>query len=148
MHDEDSRSQDGRASRRRRFEISWILVVVGFVAVRFALAYSALGAESRFTVVIFGLLDVGTAVPYAMGTARVVSSLVDKDHQRALRWGALATGCFLAPYLWIAWVGRDGSLPMLAYVVTALFVVCLGANAIITIRRRVRNGMDQGPVPG
>lgn len=112
--------------------------VVLFVLIRFALAYSALADESRMTVVVFGLLDLGTAVPYAVGTARLVTSLVDRDTQTAARWGALASGCFLAPYLWIAWAGRDGTFPAIVYVMTTLFVVCLGANAIVGIRRRVR----------
>ena len=112
--------------------------VVLFVLIRFALAYSALADESRLTVVIFGVLDMGTAVPYAVGTARLVTSLVDRDSQSAARWGAVASGSFLAPYLWIAWAGRSGEFPPIVYVVTAMFVVFLGANAVATVRRRVR----------
>lgn len=127
-----------RPTRRQTLEISWVIGVVVFVLMRFALAYSALAAESRSTVLVFGLLDLGTAVPYALGTARLVASLVDGDHQAAARWGAVASGCFLAPYLWIAWAGRDGGFPQIVYVVTAIFVVSLGANAVFGIRRRVR----------
>ena len=112
--------------------------VVLFVLIRFALAYSALADESRLTVVIFGVLDMGTAVPYAVGTARLVTSLVDRDSQSAARWGAVASGSFLAPYLWIAWAGRSGEFPPIVYVVTAMFVVFLGANAVVTVSRRVR----------
>jgi hypothetical protein len=117
-----------------------MLGVVAFVLIRFVLAYSALGAESRFTVVVFGLLDLGTAVPYALGTARLVTSLVDGRTQAAARWGAISCGSFLAPYLWIAWAGREGTFPMIVYVVTTLFVVFLGANAVFTVSRRVRSG--------
>lgn len=118
--------------------MSWVLGVVAFVVVRFALAYSALADESRAIVVVFGLLDLGTAVPYALGTARLVTCLVDQRPQAAARWGALASGCFLAPYLWIAWAGRGGEFPTIVYLVTAIFVVSLGANAVLGIRRRVR----------
>jgi len=128
----------GRTQRRKTLELSWVVGVVLFVLVRFALAYSALASESRVTVVVFGLLDLGTAVPYALGTARLVTSLVDGNHQAAARWGALASGCFLAPYLWIAWAGREGTFPVVVYVVTTVFVVSLGANAVFGIRRRVR----------
>jgi hypothetical protein len=131
-------AKPARSRRRRTLEASWVVGVVVFVVIRFALAYSALAEESRFTVVVFGLLDLGTAVPYAVGTARLVTSLVDRDTQAAARWGALASGCFLAPYLWIAWAGRDGEFPTVVYVATGLFVVCLGANAVHQIRRRVR----------
>lgn len=112
--------------------------VVVFVVIRFALAYSALAAESRATVVVFGVLDLVTAVPYAIGTARLVTSLVDHDSHAAARWGALASGCFLAPYIWIAWAGREGTFPVIVYVVTTLFVVCFGAIAVLGIRSRVR----------
>ena len=127
-----------RSKRRQTLEVSWVIGVVAFVLIRFALAYSALADESRITVVIFGILDLGTAVPYAIGTARLVTSLVDRDTQSAARWGAVASGSFLAPYLWIAWAGRSGEFPLVVYVVTTLFVLFLGANALVTIRRRVR----------
>ncbi|CAN5868406.1 hypothetical protein BH23ACT2_BH23ACT2_11600 [soil metagenome] len=109
-----------------------------FVVIRFVLAYGALADESRVVVVVFGLLDIGTAVPYALGVARLVTSLVDRQAQAAAWWGTLATATFLAPYLWLAWAGRDGSFPTIVYVVIALFVVCAGTVAVLGIRRRVR----------
>ncbi len=112
--------------------------VVAFVLVRFVLAYSALADYDELTVWIFGILDLGTAVPYAIGTARLVTSLVDRDLQAAARWGTLASACFLAPYVWIAWAGREGEFPTVVYVVVALLAVSLGINAIYGIRRRVR----------
>ncbi len=127
-----------RRGRRRTLEASWVIGVVVFVVVRFVVAYSALVDYDRMTVVIFGLLDLGTAVPYAVGTARLVSSLVDGEVEVAAKWGALAAACFLAPYLWIAWAGRDGDFPTIVYVVTAVLAVCLGVNAVIGLRRRVR----------
>jgi hypothetical protein len=120
-------------------EMWWVVGVVGFVVIRFALAYSVLADQARMTVIVFGVLDIGTAVPYALGTARLVTSLVDRRPQGAARWGALASASFLAPYLWLAWAGRDGSFPTVVYVVTALFVLCVGTNAVLGIRRRVRS---------
>lgn len=112
--------------------------VVAFVLIRFALAYSVLAKESKITAVVFGIVDLVTAVPYAIGTARLVTSMIDRNHQAAARWGAVASASFLAPYVWIAWAGRDGNFPPIVYVVTALCVVFLGANAVLGIRRRVR----------
>lgn len=112
--------------------------VVAFVVARFVLAYGALAEYSAFTVWIFGLLDLGTAVPYAIGTARLVTSLVDHQPQAAARWGALASACFLAPYIWIAWAGREGQFPTIVYVIVAILAVCLGVNAVYGIRKRVR----------
>lgn len=128
-----------RNKRRRVLELSWAVGVVAFVLVRFVLAYGALAKYDPLTVWIFGILDLGTAVPYAIGTARLVTSLVDHQPQAAARWGALASACFLAPYVWIAWAGRDGEFPTVVYVVVALLAVCLGFNAVYGIRRRVRD---------
>lgn len=134
-----SKGQDtGRVNRRRAIERSWVAGVVLYSGVRFALAYSTLAEYDRASVVVFGLLDVGTAVPYAIGTARLVTSLVDRQPERAARWGALASACFLAPYLWIAWAGRDGQFPIIVYIVVGVLVVSLGANAVYSIRKRVR----------
>lgn len=127
-----------RAQRRKTLERSWVIGVLVFVIVRFVAAYGALGKYDAFTVIVFGLLDIGTAVPYAIGTARLVTSLVDRDLPAAARWGALASACFLAPYVWIAWAGRDGSFPTIVYVVTAILVVFLGLNAVLGVRRRVQ----------
>ena len=126
-----------RTSRRRKLELSWIIGVVAFVIVRFAIAYSALN-EYGLTVWIFGILDIVTAVPYAIGTARLVTSLVDKDVQAAARWGIVACISFLAPYVWVAWAGRDGEFPTAVYITIAVLVVCLGTNAIVGVAKRVR----------
>lgn len=131
-------SSEARQKRRRTLERSWVVGVVLFGFARFALAYSAFADESRMTVVIFGIIDFVTAVPYALGTARLVTSLVDRKGQAAAGWGAVASGCFMAPYLWMAWAGRTGALPSIVYWLVAVFVVCLGTNAVLTVRRRVK----------
>lgn len=136
-----------RSRRRRTLEASWVVGVVVFVVVRFVVAYSALAEYDQLTVVIFGLLDLGTAVPYAIGTARLVTSLVDGEVEIAARWGVLAAGSFIAPYLWIAWAGRDGEFPTIVYVVTAVLCVCLGINAVFGLRRRVRAEREQRVEP-
>ena len=128
------------AMTRQTIERSWVIGVVVFVTVRFVATYSVIAAEDRMTVVVFGLLDIGTAVPYAIGIARLVTSLVDRRPALAARWGIIASVSFLAPYAWLAWRGRDGQFPTMVYVAIALFVICLGANAVITVRRRVVEG--------
>ncbi len=137
-----------RLHRRRVLETSWVVGVVAFVLVRFVLAYSALAKYDALTVWVFGILDLGTAVPYAVGTARLVTSLVDRDLQGAARWGTLASACFLAPYVWIAWAGREGEFPTVVYVVVALLAGSLGVNAIYGIRRRVRVEREAAVEPG
>src|SRR4051794_26343529 len=112
-----------RDQRRKTLERSWVIGVVLFGFVRFVLAWEVLSKYSPATVIIFGLIDFGTAVPYAIGTARLVTSLVDRDGLAAARWGALASACFLAPYLWIAWAGHDHGFPVAVYIVTGVLAV-------------------------
>ena len=127
-----------RTERRRVLERSWVIGVVAFVLVRFVIAYSSLARYGRTTVIVFGILDVATAVPYAVGTARLVTSVVDGDLRAAARWGAISCASFLVPYLWLTWAGRE-SLPMLAYLVIGVLTVLLGANAVTGVVRRIRD---------
>lgn len=140
------------APSRRAIERSWVIGVLLFVTARFVLAYSVIAEEGRVAVIVFGILDLGTAVPYALATARLVGSLVDRQVEAAARWGIVAAVSFLAPYIWLAWAGREGQFPPVVYVALALFVVCLGANAVLGIRRRTlegrlqRQALRMGPV--
>jgi hypothetical protein len=134
-----------RARRRRTLELSWVVGVVLFTLARFGAAWGALGEEERWVVWVFGVIDLGTAVPYALGTARLVTSLVDRRLDLATRWGLVASGSFLAPYLWLGWAGRDGEFPTVVYVAVAVCVTCFGANAVISVIRKVRRARAAGP---
>lgn len=125
------------ASRRQILETSWVIGVVLFVIVRFVIAYSTLAKYGQTTVIVFGLLDVGTAVPYALGTARVVTGMVDRAYGLASRWAMVACASFVAPYVWLAWAGRE-DFPVVVYVVIGAFALLLGANAVVSVARNVR----------
>jgi hypothetical protein len=135
------------SSRRQVLELSWVIGVVLFVIVRFAIAYSTLAQYGRFTVVVFGILDIVTAVPYALGTARVVTSLVDKRIASASRWGMVACASFVAPYVWLAWAGRE-EFPAIAYIVIGVLTVLLGLNAVVGVARSVRKERRSAVVHG
>ena len=126
------------ATRRRVLELSWVVGVVVFVIIRFVVAYSTLAQYSRTTVVVFGILDIVTAVPYALGTARVVTGLVDRRVGYASRWAMVACASFVAPYVWLAWAGRE-DFPAIAYIVIGVLALLLGANAAVGVARNVRN---------
>jgi hypothetical protein len=134
-----------QSSRRQVLELSWVIGVVLFVIVRFAIAYSTLARYGRVTVVVFGILDIVTAVPYALGTARVVTGLVDKKVASASRWAMVACASFVAPYVWLAWAGRE-EFPTVAYVVIGVLAVLLGLNAVVGIARNVRRERRTGSV--
>ena len=95
---------------------------------------------------IFGILDIVTAVPYAIGTARLVTSMVDKNLQ-ARPVGHRRLHLVPGPYAWVAWAGRDGEFPTAVYITIAVLVVCLGTNAVVGILKRVRAARVDGLEP-
>lgn len=131
-----------RSKLRARLELSWVVGIVLFTIGRFFVAY---GALDRYDVNIwmFGFIDLITAVPYGVSTARVVGALVDRDYQSFTRWAFVACASFLAPYLYLAWAGRDVGFPPIVYWVLAALVVLFGANAIRTISKRVRGHREE-----
>ena len=134
-----------RADRRRRIETSWVIGVVLFTIARFVVAYGTL-RQYGMNVWWFGVIDLATAVPYGIGTARLVTNVVDHKAQAAARWGMIAAGSFLAPYLYIGWAGRDGEFPPLVSWAVVVLALCFGVNAAIGIGRRVRTARVALPV--
>src|ERR1700709_2284087 len=90
-----------RVARRRHREHLWIIGVVAYTIIRFLIAWETLNRYG-LNIWIFGVIDVGTAVPYAVGTARLVTSIVDRRLQAAAGWLVIAAISFIAPYLYIA----------------------------------------------
>lgn len=133
-----------RQAKRRRRELIWIAGVIAYTILRFAIAWETLNRYG-LNIWIFGILDVGTAVPYAIGTSRLVTSVVDKRLQAAAWWMMLAALSFIAPYLYIAIAGRDKSLPMLVWVLLVVLVLGLALNAALAVNKRVRTArrLDQ-----
>jgi hypothetical protein len=135
--DRPAAPNEARNERRRRRELIWVLSVVAYTVIRFVIAWEAF-SDYGVNVWIFGALDIGTAIPYAIGTARVVIDMVDKRYKQAALWMVVAAVSFLAPYIYLVIAGKDKSLPTAVYVVVGLLVVGLGANAILAIRKKIR----------
>jgi len=147
MIDDTTNETAGRSKRRVRLERSWIVGVVLFTIGRFFVAYGALDRYG-VNIWVFGFIDIITAVPYAVSTARVVGALVDRNYQAFTTWAIVACASFLAPYLYLVWAGRDVQLPSVAYAVLALLIVAFGLNAIYSITKRVRSKRSDDGDPG
>ena len=126
-----------KSSRRLMLERGWVIGVVLFTIGRFFVAY---GALERYGVNIwmFGFIDIVTAIPYGVSTARVVGALVDRSFHAFTQWAFIACATFLAPYLYLLWAGRDVGFPGYVSAVLVLLIVLFGTNAIAGIRKRVR----------
>lgn len=132
-----------RNTRRRFLETSWILGVVGFTVARLLVAQETL-AQYGLNIWIFGVIDLVTAVPYAVGVARVVGAVVDRQARVAGWWLVIAVASFLAPYVYVAVAGRNGSFPVEVYLVLAAVMVIFGANAVWNCVRKVRRARIAG----
>lgn len=126
-------------SRRKVFELSWVAGVVAFTLFRLLVAKETL-AQYGLNIWIFGVIDVVTAVPYAVGVARVVGAMVDRQATVATGWLLVAAASFVAPYAYVAAAGRGAAFPAGVYVLLAAVMVIFGANAIWTCVRKVRRG--------
>lgn len=132
-----------RSVLRRNLTVSWVVGVVAFTLARFFVARETLAAYD-LNIWFFGFIDLVTAVPYAIGVAKVVGALVDRDARGASWWAAVAAACFLAPYAYIALAGKDAELPTTVYVVLGVLVLVFGGNAIWSVNRKVRAGRSPG----
>lgn len=129
--------QARRTSRRHIFEISWILGVVAFTLLRLVVAQETL-VQYGLNIWIFGFIDLVTAVPYAVGVARVVEAMVDRDAKGASGWLLVTGFSFVAPYAYVALAGRNASFPVGVWVVLIVVMVVFGANAVWNGLRKVR----------
>lgn len=134
---------EGGRSVRRYLEISWVTTIVLFTIGRLVVAQSTL-AEYGLNIWVFGIIDLATAVPYAIGVAKVVEGMVDRKPTAASWWAAVAGVSFIAPYLYIFWAGKDVEFPRVVYYVLGALILIFGANAVRTVRRKVRQGRTEG----
>lgn len=134
-----------RQRRRKKRELLWVIGVVGYTVLRFVVAYETL-RKYGLNIWIFGFIDIATAVPYAVGTSRLVTTLIDRRLKQASGWAVVSAATFLAPYLYIAVAGGPKGLDPTIYVVLVLLVVCLGANATWGVIRKVRAGRVIPPI--
>lgn len=142
----DNPSHTKRPSRRRVIEVTWVLGVVAFTLVRLVVAKETLGRYG-LNLWVFGFIDLVTAVPYAIGVARVVGALVDRNTRSAGWWVLVAAASFLAPYAYVMLAGRGASFPVEVYVILGLVMTVFALNAIWSTTRKVRLGRTPTPVP-
>jgi len=124
-------------TRRRWLERTWVVTVLVFTLARLLVARATL-AERGLNIWVFGIIDLATAFPYALGTARIVEAVVDRDGHALGRWTLVAGASFIAPYCYVAWAGAEEGFPTAVYVVLGVLIAIFGANAIWTVLRNIR----------
>lgn len=111
--------------------------IVAFTIGRFFVAYGTL-ERYGINIWVFGFIDIITAIPYGVSTARLVGAIVDRSFTGMSQWGLIACFTFLAPYLYLIWEGIDAGLPTLVYVVLGALIVVFGTNAAYGVTKQVR----------
>lgn len=85
---------------------------------------------------VYGAIDLVSSVPYGLGTARVVTGVLDRDWARVRRWGTIAALAFVAPDVYIVFAGE--SMPWPVYVVLGAWCSVAAVFAFRSLRRQVR----------
>lgn len=130
-------SSSARSAKRRLLERLWVIVVIAYGAGRAIVVWKALG-QYGVNPWIYLALDVTSSWPYAVATARLVTSVIDREFSRAKSWGLLAAVTFLIPDLYILAVARD--VPTEVYAIIIAIISLLALLAIISLIIKIRNG--------
>ncbi len=115
---------------------AWIAGVFAYAVVRALIVWPTLG-EYGVSPVIFLIIDVGTAWPYAYGQVRVVQAARDQEWSSVQLWSVVTLISFIAPYVYIAGAG-SGEMPLLAWIVIGGLMTLLGVASLIRIVRQIR----------
>ena len=121
--------------RRRMVEVLWVVAALAYGLGRAIVVWKTLG-DYGVNPWIYGVLDVISTVPYAIGTARVVTGVIDRDWARVRLWGTIAAVAFLVPDLYIVIVGE--SMPLVVYVVLGVWFIGAVYFAVRSITKKVR----------
>ena len=125
-------------------EQTWIWSVVGYTILRFVIAWGAF-SEHGANVWIFGILDVGTAWPYAKSVALVCKRAAHRE------WKALpvpllvALASFFAPYayLWFAAGEMPAGVRVGMAICVSVLLLAATAGVLSKTRKLRREAQDQ-----
>jgi hypothetical protein len=116
----------------------WIVSVVGYSVVRFVAAWGALG-QYGVNPIVFGVIDVATAYPYAHATTQVVQNAWQGRARSATVWGAVALVMFVSPYAYILAAG--GAMPPSVRTAVVAVTLAMAAVVVVGLVRRTRRGV-------
>ena len=86
---------------------------------------------------VFATVEIMSSVPYGLGTAWCVSSLIDRRLSHAVWWGVLAACAYVAPDVYMLSAGEN--LPVFSVVVIVALMATLGTTTVVSLFRRVRS---------
>jgi hypothetical protein len=127
-----------------RLERFWILGNLLYSGFRVLLAWGFL-AKHGLSVFWFSVVELVSAVPWAIATSRLTKALVARRWDGTWRWAALATAAFLAPDAYV--VLSTHHVPWWVYAVIAGWVSIAAIVSVRKIATAVRERRDAGEAP-
>jgi hypothetical protein len=82
---------------------------------------------------VFATVEILASIPYAIGTAKLVSALADRRSAAAARWGLLASAGFFAPDLFML-LSTDEAPSWLTSVLLGWLTVAIGLTVVRTLQ--------------
>lgn len=127
-----------------RLERFWIVGNLLYSALRVVLAWHFL-ASHGLSVIGFALVEVISAVPWAIATSRLTKGLLAKNTRGLLGWAALATAAFLAPDAFV--IATTHHVPAWLYVVIGAWVSIAGFVSVRRVLQAVSERRDAAAAP-
>lgn len=131
---------DRQVARRRVYERVWIVLGILWAIGRVIVAKATV-EKYGVNITVFAVIEIVAAWPHAVGAARVITNLIDRNPSGALPWGIMLAVSHIAPELYIAVVGSH--MPLGVYISLVVIVVGLGALAVVGIVQKVRIGRTE-----
>lgn len=126
-------------SRQRNYgrliEQTWIWSIVGYSLLRFGIAWGAFH-EHGANVWVFGLIDVGTAWPYAKSVAEVCKRAARSEWRSLPLPLTVAIVTFFAPYAYLWFAAGEMPSDVRVGMVICVVVLLLAASAGILAKTR------------
>lgn len=129
------------SDRRERLHFAWFTAVMLYAALRIVLITLFL-EKYGVNPWIFGVIEVSSSIPYAIGSARFVTALVDGDNHGARVSAMVGLLGFVAPDAYILLSGTH--VPGYVYVVIGTVIVISVFTAFFSIRSKVRSARTGG----
>lgn len=117
----------GNEQRRAALTRIWLAAVVAWSLVRLWIVRRMLGRYG-VNAWVYGAVDLALAWPYAMASARLVTSLVDRQIAAARKWAAVTAVTFIVPDVYLVLSGHRKP-----HVVSLTIVVVATAMALASV---------------
>ena len=121
--------------RRRILQNAWLFAVAAWACFRI-FAVNTWLSQYGVNTTIFAMVEVGSSIPYGIGSARCVTSLIDHRRLPAIWWGVMGVVGFIAPDLYMLTAGK--SMPALTYVIIIGLLTVLGTISVVGLIRQYR----------